>query len=134
LKRLAVAIALIASPAASDEAVKSEAGTAFMERCLADVSAHRIATLKRQAPDYAETLSEDDLVAGGMAKAQKACPCFLQIIAVDPETPGAPEDKVTAIVAYLDDVNARPMPQVIGRLTRMCGERSSVLPTDWIGE
>lgn len=130
---LALAFAVLPAQAQTETAGKSEAGTAFMQRCLEDVTAHRIATLKRQVPDYAAGLSDEELTAGGMSKARRACPCFLQIIAVDPDEDGSPEAKVARIVAYLETPDPAAVPLVVTRLTRMCGERSSVLPPSWIG-
>ena len=136
--RAAVFLAMIAAPAWAEDLPKSEAATAFMQRCLTDVSDHRIATLKRQMPDYAASLSDEDLLAGGMAKAQKACPCFLQIAAINPDIEETdPEVRVGALVAYLDGQHAgqtSPMPPVIARLTRMCGERASILPPLWAAQ
>ncbi len=136
--RIALFATLIALPALAQDNQKSEVGTAFLERCLADVSAHRIATLKRQVPEYAATLSDEELNAGAMTKAKTACPCFLQVIAVNPEiTDGTPEEKVESVMDYLnsldtDEVGA--IPPMVTRLTRLCGERSSILPPSWIGQ
>jgi len=113
--RLALLALFVAAPAIAEELPKSEAATAFMQRCLTDVSDHRIATLTRQAPDYAASLSDEDLLAGGMFKAQRACPCFLHIIAIDPDADASdPEEKVERLVSY------------------MCGERASTLPPLWV--
>lgn len=134
---VAFLFATIATPALAEQAPKSEAGTAFMQRCIADLTAHRIGTLKKQMPEYAESLSAEELNAGGMAKAQSACPCFLQVIAVDPAVAsGTPETRVADFVAYLDSVDTdqpKHMPQTLMRLTRSCGERGSVLPPSWFG-
>ena len=134
--RVTMIIILLVTPALAEDSPKSVAGTAFMEMCLTDVSAHRIATFKRQAPDFAATLGEEELRAGGIAKAQKACPCFLHIVAIDPAVPGDnAEAKVEYVVNYLKgqkDSSSQPMPPTISRLTRLCGERSSILPPGWI--
>lgn len=136
--RLVVLAAFLTAPALAEDLPKSEAATAFMQRCLTDVSDHRIATLKRQAPDYAASLSDEDLLAGAMSKAQKACPCFLQIAAIDPDAGETdPEAKVARVVSYLDGQHSGdtlPMPPVIARLTRMCGERASILPPLWTAQ
>lgn len=132
--RAALALALIAAPALAEKPPKSEAGTAFMEICLADVVDHRVETLKRQAPDYAATLTQKQLFAGASHKAEQACPCFLQVIAVSEDVPGTtPEERVAHIVRYFDTEEKSAMPPVIGRLARLCGQRNSVLPPSWIG-
>jgi len=132
--RNVLALVLIATPAFAEKAPKSEAGTAFMETCLADVVDHRVATLKKQAPDYAATLSSKQLFAGASHKAEQACPCFLHVIAVSEDVPGdTPEERVAHIVTYLDMEKKPAMPPVIARLTRMCGQRGSILPPSWIG-
>jgi len=136
VKRLVACLVLTVWPAFAAEEPKSEAGTQFMERCLADITEHRIATLKRQAPEYAAGLSDDELQAGGQFLAQKTCPCFLQVIAVDARDAGTtPEEKVAGFVAFLhslgtDDV--APLPASLPKLTRLCGVRSSVMPSRWI--
>lgn len=134
--RLAAIAMMLATPALADEEVKSEAGTAFMERCVIDITENRIAKLKRQMPDYAASLSDEDLTAGGMAKAVKACPCFLHVIGIDTQSGKAtPEEKVARVVAFLDSLGAdepQPMPSIVPRMTRLCGERSSVLPRRWV--
>ena len=136
MKILVLPLLLLAWPAVATEEPKSEAGTAFLERCLKDITENRIALLKRQAPEYAAGLSDKELEAGGMRTATKTCPCFLQIIAVDPISPGAtPEENVAQFVAYLTALGteeATPMPAALPRLTRLCGVRSSVLPQSWI--
>ncbi len=136
MRRLIALAALMAWPALANDGPKSEAGTQFLERCLKDVTDNRITTLKRQAPDYAATLSDDELQAGGMNTAQKACPCFLQVIAVDVSSPGqSAEEKVEHFVAYLNALGteeASPMPPTIPKLTRLCGVRSSILPQSWV--
>jgi len=136
MKPFVLLIALIAWPVQAAEDPKSEAGTRFMERCLKDITDDRIATLKRQAPEYAASLSDEDLQAGGIRTAQKTCPCFLQVIAVDVSKPEqSPEEKVGQFVAYLNAIgteDATPMPSTIPKLTRLCGVRSSILPQSWV--
>lgn len=138
MKSFVFPLALLAWPALATEEPKSEAGTAFLEHCLKDITDHRIALLKRQAPEYAASLSEEDLQAGGMRTAMKTCPCFLQIIAVDPSSPSdIPEENVAHFVAYLTSLGteeAMPMPATLPKLTRLCGVRSSVLPQSWIAQ
>ena len=136
--RFAAVAMLLATPALAEDEVKSEAGTAFMERCVIDITENRIAKLKRQMPDYAASLSDEDLTAGGMAKAVKACPCFLHVIGIDTQTDEPdPESKGAAVVAYLDAIGTDdplPMPSIVPRMTRLCGERGSVLPRPWIAQ
>lgn len=134
-----LAAILIATPAAAADPPKSEAGTAFIDRCLADVIDHRIETLKRQAPDYAATLTPKQLFAGASAKAESVCPCFLQVIGVSDDGAGeTPEERVAAFVAYLDAMmnettsEPPPVPPVMMRLTRLCGQRASILPPRWV--
>lgn len=119
------------------EGAISEAGTAFMRHCLADVTDSRVALLREKAPDFASSLSEEDLREGGMEKARKACPCFLHVIGVSPLSEGeTPEEKTAIVVRYLDSVHgdeAGAMPPVLGTITKNCGERSSVLPLLWLG-
>ncbi len=134
--RLAIIALMIATPALAETETKSEAGTAFMERCVTDITDNRIAKLKRQVPDYAASLSDEELTAGGMAKAVSVCPCFLHMIGIDTQTEDpTPEDKVATVVAYLDSIGTHdslPMPSIVPRMTRLCGERGSVLPRSWI--
>lgn len=136
MRKLAACLVIFAWPAVAEDAPKSQAGTQFMDRCLTDVTANRIATLKRQAPDYAATLDEEALQAGGMSSAKKACPCFLHVIAVASDTAGkTPEEKVSAFLAYLDALETErsaPMHPMVPRLTRLCGLRSTVLPQNWV--
>ena len=138
MKRIAVLVAALAAPAYADEAPKSESGTAFIERCLKDVTDHRIATFTKQVPEYAATLSEENLRAPAVAKAQTTCPCFLQIIAIDPTMPDVPaEEKVDIFVTYLNALgtdDATAVPAVMRTLTRFCGVRSSVLPPSWVAQ
>jgi len=72
VRGIGIFFALLASPVLAEGEQKSEVGTAYLERCLADVTAHRIATLKRQVPEYAASLSDEELTAGGMKKARHA--------------------------------------------------------------
>ena len=136
MRPLVLLVALTAWPVQANADQKSEAGTQFMERCLKDVTDNRIATLKRQAPDYAASLTDEDPQAGGMRTAQKTCPCFLQVIAVDVSAPEkSAEEKVEHFVAYLNTIgteDATPMPLTIPRLTRLCGVRSTILPQSWV--
>jgi len=136
MKRLVVLTVLAAWPVQAQEGPKSEAGTQFLQRCLKDITDNRIATLKRQAPDYAATLSDEELQEGGMRTAKKTCPCFLQVIAVDVSVPDqSPEEKVRHFVDYLDALGtdeALPMPPTIPKLTRLCGVRSAILPQSWV--
>ena len=138
MKILVLPLALMAWPVLAAEEPKSETGTAFLERCLKDITDHRITLLKRQAPDYAAGLSDEDLQAGGKRTAMKTCPCFLQIIAVDPSSPSEdPEENVAHFVAYLTALgteNAKPIPPTLPKLTRLCGVRSSVLPQSWVAQ
>jgi hypothetical protein len=116
----------------------SEAGTAFIRHCLADVTASRVVQLKERAAEFAATLSEEQLVQGAMNKAQRACPCFLHVIGVSAVSEGdTPEEKAAGVVAYLDAIHAgesATMPPVLGTITRNCGERSSVMPVLWLGD
>ena len=138
---LAIVLALgVPASASAEDAAKgpvSEAGTAFIRHCLADVTASRVALLKEKAGDFAATLSDEQLTQGGMDKARRACPCFLHVIGVSPMSEGTtPEEKVAGIVAYLDAVHAgeaAAMPPVLGTITKNCGERSSVMPVLWLG-
>ncbi len=135
----ATALAIGTSALAEEaKAPVSDAGTAFMQRCLADVTASRIALIKKQAPDFAASLSDDDLTAGARQKAVRACPCFLHIIGVSPVSEGdTPEEKVANIVAYLTALTTDEtvtMPLVLSTVTKNCGERSSVLPPSWYGQ
>ena len=138
--RAAVLLTLSVLPALAEDAPKSEAGTAFINRCLADVIDHRVATLKKQVPEYAATLTNKQLFAGASHKAEKVCPCFLHVVGTSDDIPGeTPEHRVTYVVDYLDSLDdgsaqSPPMPQVITRLTRLCGQRSSILPPSWIGQ
>ena len=138
--RVAVLLASIASPAIAEQ-VKgpvSEAGTAFMQHCLADVTESRVALLKERAPDFAATMSDEQLAEGGRQKAIRACPCFLHVIGVSQMSEGeTPEEKVAGVVAYLDAILAGEeaiMPPVLGTITKNCGERSSVMPVHWLGQ
>ena len=136
--RIGLLATLIAAPALADTLPKSEAATAFIQHCLTDVSDHRIATLKRQVPEYAASLSDEDLLAGAMGKASKTCPCFLQIVAIEPTAEETDvEAKVARFVEYLDlrhQGEAAVTPPVVARLTRMCGKRASILPPLWVSE
>ncbi len=141
MRHVVFALALILpapSFAADPPEEVSEAGTAFIRHCLADVTASRVGQLKKKAPDYAATLSEEELAEGGMDKARKVCPCFLHIIGVSPISEGkTPEEKAAGVVSYLDAIHAgeeATMPPVLGTITKNCGERSSVMPTLWLGQ
>lgn len=134
MTRLAAVLLLLASPALADGMPKSEVGTAFVARCLEDVIDHRIAALKRQAPDYAATLTDEELRAGASHKAEQVCPCFLQVVATAPDVPGSgPEERVARILEHLEAETKPPMLPVIGRMARMCGQRSSTVPSHWLG-
>ena len=137
--RLAAVFAILASPAFADDAKGpvSEAGTAFIQHCLADVTEWRVAQLKVKAPDFAATLNEEQLAEGARQKAFRVCPCFLHVIGVSPMSEGStPEEKVAGVVAYLDAIHTdeeATMPPVVATLTKNCGERSSVMPMRWLG-
>lgn len=137
MMRLTPIIAMLAAPAFAQGEPESPAGTAFMERCIADIAQNRIELLQDRMPDYAASLSDEELQAGGMSKAVKACPCFLHVIGIDTQSEASePEAKVAAVVAYLESLEsgeARPMPSIVARMTRLCGERSTVLPPRWTG-
>ena len=129
-----VSLALLVSPVAAQE-TPSQAGTAFVRVCLADVTASRIALLKEQAPDFAASLSEEELMAGARGKAERACPCFLHVIGTSALGGDvAPEERVSTVVTYLDSLDGdapAPFPPVLATVTKLCGERSSVLPRRW---
>ena len=132
--RVAAALLLLTVPASAQGGQVSEAGTAFMRHCLADVTEARVALLKEKAPDFAATLSEEQLVEGARQKAMRACPCFLHIIGVSPLSEGGtPEEKVASVVAWLGAEDGMSMPPVLATVTKNCGERSSVLPPRWLG-
>jgi hypothetical protein len=135
--RSAILPVMLAAPVLAQEPV-SEAGTAFMHHCLADVTESRVMQLKEKAPDFAATMSDDQLAEGARQKAIRVCPCFLHVIGVSPVSEGAtPEDKVAGIVAYLDAIHAgeeAEMPPVLSTITKNCGERSSVMPVRWLGQ
>ena len=138
--RVAVACVAFAFPAIAEEAKApvSDAGTAFMRLCLEDVTEARIALLKKRAPDFAASMSDEQLEAGGRSKAVRACPCFLHMIGISPAAEGAtPEEKVADIVRYLGIVragDAASLPPALATAPRNCGERSSVLPPRWYGQ
>lgn len=139
--RLALLFAVMATvPAFADEekAPESEAGTAFMQHCLADVTESRVAQLKERVPDFTATMTDEQLAEGARQKAIRVCPCFLHIIAVSPVSEGdTPEEKVANVVAYLDAIHAdekATMPLILGTVTKNCGERSSVMPVRWLGQ
>lgn len=138
--RLAALLVMVTFPAFAEDAEGpvSEAGTAFMKRCLADVTESRVALLKDRAPDFAATMSDDQLAEGGRQKAIRVCPCFLHVIGVSPMSKGdTPEEKVAGVVAYLDAIHAgedATMSPVLGTVTKNCGERSSVMPVLWLGQ
>ena len=133
-----ILLALTAPSVLAAEEPKSEAGTQFIERCLKDVSENRIANLKSRAPEYAASLSDEELLAGGMRTARKTCPCFLQIIAVDNTSSlETPEERVRDFVDYLGKIEteqAVSIPAALPKLTRLCGVSSAVLPSSWISQ
>lgn len=132
--RLAALFAMIALPAFAQGAPRSKAGTEFIEICLADLTEHRIARLKKQAPDYAATLSPKQLFEGASRKAEQVCPCFLQVIAVAEDVEGdTPEARVAGIVKVLRAESVTAVPPVMTRIARMCGQRGSMVPPHWFG-
>lgn len=135
---IAVALGMPTAVMAENDAGVSEAGTAFMRACLADITESRIAMLKKRAPEFAASLSEEELNEGAQQKAMRVCPCFLHFIGVLPSGDGdTPEEKVATIVTYLDAVRegeTMPVPPVLGTIAKRCSVRSSVLPPRWFGQ